>query len=974
MAGKRRKSKPHGRFLVVDTELQTKIGHNFNATSRVARAAIDFGFDQVVIGCNRHFSAAPAAALDVEGTNIDVVPGFSSQAYDLFTDQSFSPSLNANSIHYGVYNAKALYAELSGFLDQVEATSQDLLYFHTFSLATAEAVLRLLRNRAPAQTPTIHALVYMKPHLLQLSEVKQSKFPGILDRFAAEGFLDTKIFFHVETKRLQQAYAELGFDFPVLFGPISTPAAVTDAKSRKKEAKQRQVAFLGEARAEKGFWILAEIINIFAHRYPGMLKKTKFVIQCEANGDNQAHPWVQESIDRLKRIAKLHDNISLISSVEKSEYEALIAESDIILLPYDLEAYECRGSGVAYEALAYGQSLIVPADTDIDVSFDFPNVIAADNYCPETFAERIYDAVKMPQSQWLEASKEAIAYIEQFNGPGFISRLVDGAKTRSAAAKKAEAKRSAPKKRALLLCCGTLDGGVGMVQKAQLSALCDLGIDVDCVFLPWSLSTIQSSFEEAEFYNSIDNRRDEFDIPEGAGIIAYTPYVLSKTSVDAERIIMTLNDRVNVNSFESFEYRTTLIDPDYYAEFIRDQEYDWAIVNYPFYIGALDLLGAKYKKLIVETHDLQAKQMYFRRLSAGRPEDTDKYIEKDYRDELAASGQADALVHISEQLQSNYAGVPDSVKQTTIRPCVPKAQIEKCRELSQAAHRISDVGQLTSYLTIESPEAGHALPEWMTNSGASGLDLAFIGSSHFSNVASLRWFIDSVYLPILRPLGVNFSVAGSICADLGDYGDQLWRLGRVRDAEPLQLAARVNVLAVENGTGFPTKVIETLSLGQAFSASAYGFYELADQAAKYFPVLDAIDDWADDILEQLLLRPARSIRGKDGRRFASKHFSPANYRNSWAKVLGHRKAMPKGFDEDFYQGTGHAEVNLEQRIPLLNQELLKRLPPNRLRRLQRRNPVLKRLTGAVKDHRIDNWVDGVVEDLSRSTDKGAGQK
>ena len=72
-------------------------------------------------------------------------------------------------------------------------------------------------------------------------------------------------------------------------------------------------------------------------------------------GDLAVH---QAVVDRLSRnpVVRLENGV-----LEPAAYEALLAEADILLLPYDTQAYALQGSGVLTEGLARGKVILARA-------------------------------------------------------------------------------------------------------------------------------------------------------------------------------------------------------------------------------------------------------------------------------------------------------------------------------------------------------------------------------------------------------------------------------------------------------------------------------------------------------------------------------------------------------------------------------------------------------------------------------------
>lgn len=945
------------RFIIIDTELQTQTGHNFNATSRSVGAALSAGFKSVIVGCNRSFAVDPARALGVDKNAVSVLGAFTSYAYDLFREDAYRPAPTREHLTSKPYDPRSFFLELKAFLAKVGATSEDVIYMHTFSAAMAEGLLSYLRSANRESIPAFHIIVYMPPDRLQLADQVQSRFAGILERMKKEGYLYDRVFFFSETKRIRKSYLDIGFDLPVLMGPIPSVSTLPKTEDGVPDVACK-LGYLGEARFEKGFWLVPKILQVLFSQWPALAARSEFYIQAKANPGNAENPQVKEGLEELRALAARHNNVHMLESLSKDGYEELLAKLDVVLLPYDLDAYDVRGSGVAYEALSRGQVLVVPDGIDIAETYPFPNVVKVPHYEPESFAEAISVTLDPDERGKLDRS-QALDFLRPFFQEEFANTVLD---IRPSHPREAEQ----PCESVLLLCCASLYGGISMVQKSQLHALDRLGYDVYCLFLPWPGSTIQSSRDEEILYNGIDTRRREYGFDHDRGLFAYVPFSRSEESVLAEQNFF--NGRYQQHSVEAYGERMGFIEASHVMHLLNGRRFSHAIVNYPFYVPALEALGVEVDNVVLETHDLQAKQMHFRRVD--KPTATKvaravepHYIECDYRAEMDLASGAGTLVHISAQLAKNFNAALPNKRHVVARPCVTKRFLREAEAKHAAVSRMRNLAQvLSSGYQIEEKYVRLCSdlywPEHPEN-----IDLLFVGSQHAANIASLQYFIDAIYLPFLSPRGVTLYVVGNICNAFEHMADKVRLVGKVESIIPLVMAAKINILSVTDGTGFPTKIIETLSLGQAFSASAFGFYELKAKAAGAFPLLTTPEEWVADILALLLVRPLRARRGAAGRDFAQRYFGEAQYLDTWAKILGGTPFRGEGAK----LGMAHTELRHLAK-PLFDGALLERLTEADWAILSPRTPWLRRLIDAstrgstVIEKGVDSIIDRIVSE------------
>jgi glycosyltransferase involved in cell wall biosynthesis len=117
-------------------------------------------------------------------------------------------------------------------------------------------------------------------------------------------------------------------------------------------------AFLGDARKEKGFDIIVDSILLLLKM--NFLEEISFLIQFNVSSD--AHAVMYEKKRMLSAIN--HPNVNLIKgALKREQYNSLINEAGVILLPYSHRVYHSRTSGPFTEALAAGKPVIVTKET-----------------------------------------------------------------------------------------------------------------------------------------------------------------------------------------------------------------------------------------------------------------------------------------------------------------------------------------------------------------------------------------------------------------------------------------------------------------------------------------------------------------------------------------------------------------------------------------------------------------------------------
>ena len=155
-------------------------------------------------------------------------------------------------------------------------------------------------------------------------------------------------FYYTDTKEIANQHKNLfGLNFTILPIPLEIKVE-EDIKINSN--KPIEVVYLGDAREEKGFNQLPNIIWQLKKQIED--QKISFKIQINIKG-------------KRKDIAKTHQKLiklsqqSLVTLLDKTlnekEYQTLIKRSDIIWNLYDKKAYEYRSSQIFTEALSFGK-------------------------------------------------------------------------------------------------------------------------------------------------------------------------------------------------------------------------------------------------------------------------------------------------------------------------------------------------------------------------------------------------------------------------------------------------------------------------------------------------------------------------------------------------------------------------------------------------------------------------------------------
>jgi glycosyltransferase involved in cell wall biosynthesis len=164
-----------------------------------------------------------------------------------------------------------------------------------------------------------------------------------------------RLFLHAETGPIARTFTRLA-DREVAVVPW--PAA-EDARTAASSAhapfagKAPTIGYFGYGKAERGIFLLPEIVASVAEARPD----ARFVVQI-----NSFLP--SETAGVADALRPFGERAAIIEgALARDRLMALMAECDVVLMPYDPEPYRERGSGLFGEAIMLGRTVVVPDGT-----------------------------------------------------------------------------------------------------------------------------------------------------------------------------------------------------------------------------------------------------------------------------------------------------------------------------------------------------------------------------------------------------------------------------------------------------------------------------------------------------------------------------------------------------------------------------------------------------------------------------------
>jgi glycosyltransferase involved in cell wall biosynthesis len=283
--------------------------------------------------------------------------------------------------------------------------------------------------------------------------------------------------------------------------------------------------------------------------------------------------------------------------------------------------------------------------------------------------------------------------------------------------------------------------------------------------------------------------------------------------------------------------------PDGLRRILKNNSFQYVVVNYSHHLGVLaghDLVPDA--PLVLEAHDIQAYQYA---IQQDRPPDPEEILS-----ELETLRDFDHVISISA---SEAKVMGEVVGQDKVTWCLPA--------VSEQTFKTAD---------IVAPEPAHVM---------------FVGSSHEANVASLRWFLQNVYEPVLYAEGVTLAIVGNCGShvNIGHLSDRVTWYGRVPDLRPFYEAVDIIALPVVMGAGVPIKVLDAFRHGKPFSLHAFPGKALA--LPDDFPVVNTGLAMAQDILGMLIDKSKAEARAAEGKAYYDRFASPTAFDARWDQIL-----------------------------------------------------------------------------------------
>lgn len=183
--------------------------------------------------------------------------------------------------------------------------------------------------------------------------------------------------------------------------------------------KPTTVAVLGYQVEHKGYHLMPDICA----RLLQARSDVRIVVH------NSKPAGMAETQDQLRRLAATDARLVLKEgAMDEAAYAATLADTDVLLCPYNPAYYRAALSGVVSEGLASGTPVIVPGGTEMAETVTRKGCgVAFESFTPEAIARAVTRAFENYDTLVEAAAREAARWAAQEGPPRYVSAILKAA-------------------------------------------------------------------------------------------------------------------------------------------------------------------------------------------------------------------------------------------------------------------------------------------------------------------------------------------------------------------------------------------------------------------------------------------------------------------------------------------------------------------------------------------------------------------
>lgn len=337
--------KSNGRVFLVDPSIRDELGHHYYLSSALKQEVEAANKECVVLG----FHQMSEKIGDLNGFAYFEVTGFGSKPNGSeFENYQFSVGESQNLTKSLAELPKSVFRK------------NDFVFFPTVSSNMILAIIGWMLSFEEQNRPSFGICLMFQPDwhfILRYSKMNYQLYAAAFSLLKDTPLVNSVVF-TTETQGLAERY-QREFGIAATAMPIPTIGqdlrASIERQPRSAEAVSTPViSCIGYARQEKGTHFMPEIYDLLSSAGYDFVLKVQIVSHDEVYLAN-----LENELKGLEKVQLIYDQLTM------PEVAELIAETDIMLLPYDRRTYANRGSTLFNEARLLGVPVILPSGTDI---------------------------------------------------------------------------------------------------------------------------------------------------------------------------------------------------------------------------------------------------------------------------------------------------------------------------------------------------------------------------------------------------------------------------------------------------------------------------------------------------------------------------------------------------------------------------------------------------------------------------------
>jgi glycosyltransferase involved in cell wall biosynthesis len=315
----------------------------------------------------------------------------------------------------------------------------DLIYFPNLLQNQLYAVAMWL-GRLPAERRPVVAVMlrYLNHAMDYVAKRANKELIALYYRYAARALraAQPRSLICADTRELAQAYQQIvGFPVVELPNPMDVSALLTNAAPRTSNDRP-VVVYQGHTSPLRGFHFLPDIIERALKQNP----KPRFVVQVQ-NREAAVQAQMSPMLERLNRLSASGDVRLVFGELSSADYFSLLAEADVVLLPYSPTFYGHGSSGVFTESASVGKVVVVSNNTvPARQGKEFQlGVVAAPQWTAASMADAVSAALRDLPSLQAKAQAGAAKFSAENCAATLWDRVFSAVKTLPASATPAAA-------------------------------------------------------------------------------------------------------------------------------------------------------------------------------------------------------------------------------------------------------------------------------------------------------------------------------------------------------------------------------------------------------------------------------------------------------------------------------------------------------------------------------------------------------